>query len=169
MTSDRTTGGRSDQAGSRSRRSRRARGERGVALVEFAIVAPLFFLLIFGIVEFGWGFYQKIDVRHGAREGARLAAVDFGGGDIDDLVAEICDRMDASSTDGVDIAITKGGSGDIGDDVTIRVQKRLDTLTGFLDPFIGNALLDSEIKTRLEQDASYANEPAESLPGNDCP
>src|SRR5688572_1770500 len=104
MTDDRIPGGRSDQAGSRSRPHRRARGDEGVALVEFALIAPLFFLLIFGIIEFGWGFYQKIDVRHGAREGARLAAVDFGGGNVNTLVAEICGRMDASSTDGVDIA-----------------------------------------------------------------
>ena len=45
--------------------------------MEFAIVVPIFFLLIFGIMEFGWAFFQKLDVRSGANEGARLAAVNY--------------------------------------------------------------------------------------------
>ena len=55
----------------------RHRADRGAVLVEFAIIVPIFFLLVFAVVEFGWAFYQQLDVRHGAREGARLAAVDF--------------------------------------------------------------------------------------------
>ena len=137
--------------------------------MEFAILAPFLFLVLFGIIEFGWAFYQKIDVRHGAREGARLAAVDYGDGNLNTLVAEICDRMDSSSTAGVDIAITKGGSGDIGDEVTVTVQRRLVTITGFLDSFLGGKTMQSTIRTRLEQEATFANEPSESLPGNDCP
>jgi len=129
---------------------------------------PVLFLLLFGVIEFGWASYEKIDVRHGAREGARLAAVDYGDGDLDVLVAEICDRMDPSSTFGVDIAISKSGS-DIGDEVTVTVRRPLDTLTGFLDVYLGGKTLQSTIKTRLEQEASYGNEPSEALPGDDCP
>ncbi|MDH3756048.1 MAG: pilus assembly protein, partial [Acidimicrobiia bacterium] len=49
--------------------------ERGAAAVEFAIVLPLLVLVIFGTVEFGAAWSQKTDVNHGAREAARLAAV----------------------------------------------------------------------------------------------
>ncbi|MGH2686892.1 MAG: TadE family protein, partial [Actinomycetota bacterium] len=48
-------------------RSRRARGDGGASAVEFALVAPLLFLLIAGTIEFGWAFHQIMDLRHGAR------------------------------------------------------------------------------------------------------
>ena len=48
---------------------------RGQALPEFAIVAPLFFLLLFGIIEVGrFIFYYEI-LNNATREGARYAIV----------------------------------------------------------------------------------------------
>ncbi|MGQ0833075.1 MAG: TadE/TadG family type IV pilus assembly protein, partial [Microthrixaceae bacterium] len=41
----------------------RGKRDRGAALVEFAIIMPIFFLLVFGIIEFGWAFFQLLDVR----------------------------------------------------------------------------------------------------------
>ena len=55
---------------------RRVRSERGAAAVEFAIVVPLLFLLIFGIIDFGFGFHAWDAAENAAREGARVAAVD---------------------------------------------------------------------------------------------
>jgi Flp pilus assembly protein TadG len=49
----------------------RPRSQRGAALVELAVILPLFVLLIFGMIEAGWAFAQANDVRHGAREGRR--------------------------------------------------------------------------------------------------
>ena len=54
-----------------------ASDDRGAALVETAVVAPILLLLIFGIVEFGLLFGVKLDVSQGAREAARLAAVNY--------------------------------------------------------------------------------------------
>lgn len=48
---------------------------RGQALVEFAMVAPLFFLLLLSIVEFGRATYYVEIVNNAAREGARYAIV----------------------------------------------------------------------------------------------
>jgi Flp pilus assembly protein TadG len=45
---------------------------RGAALVEFAIVLPLLFALVFGIIEFGFLFYNKAMLTNASREGARL-------------------------------------------------------------------------------------------------
>jgi hypothetical protein len=58
-----------------SRRGR-VRGEDGAAAVEFAIVATLFFMLVFGIIDFGFAFHSWNNAANAAREGARKAAVD---------------------------------------------------------------------------------------------
>jgi Flp pilus assembly protein TadG len=50
------------------------RSEAGQALVEFALVAPLFFLLIFGVIQFGILFGGQIGLGNAAREVARYAS-----------------------------------------------------------------------------------------------
>jgi len=57
-----------------TRRHSRA-GSRGQALSEFALIAPLFFLLLFGIIEAGrFVFYYEV-LSNATREGARYAIV----------------------------------------------------------------------------------------------
>ena len=51
------------------------RGESGAAAVEFALIAPLLFMILFGIVQFGIAWSQKEIFVLAAREGARYAAV----------------------------------------------------------------------------------------------
>ena len=48
---------------------------RGQALVEFALVIPLLFLLIFALVDFGRVIYTQNAISQGAREGARWGSV----------------------------------------------------------------------------------------------
>jgi Flp pilus assembly protein TadG len=57
------------------RTSRTVRQRRGQALVEFALVAPVFFLLLFSIIEFGRAIYYVQILNNAAREGARYAIV----------------------------------------------------------------------------------------------
>lgn len=52
-----------------------ARSHRGQAMVEFALVAPAFFLLLFGIIEGGRFIYYYETLSHATREGARYAIV----------------------------------------------------------------------------------------------
>ena len=52
------------------KRGRRNR-EDGAAAVEMAIVLPILFLLVFGIIEFGFIFNRWISVTHASREGVR--------------------------------------------------------------------------------------------------
>jgi hypothetical protein len=59
----------------------RVKDERGVALVEFALVAPVLFLLIFAIVDFGRVMHYWIDSTHLTNQGARWAAVGKNPGD----------------------------------------------------------------------------------------
>ena len=51
------------------------RGERGAELVEFALISILFFMLVFGTMEFGRGIWMYGTVAHVAKEGARFAIV----------------------------------------------------------------------------------------------
>lgn len=48
---------------------------RGQALVEFAFVAPIFFLMLYAIIEFGRYVYMVQILNNAAREGARYAIV----------------------------------------------------------------------------------------------
>ena len=48
----------------------------GAAAVEFAIVAPLFFLFVFGIIEFGRVMLVKNVITNASREAARVAVID---------------------------------------------------------------------------------------------
>ena len=45
--------------------------EAGVAAVEFALVAPIFLILVFSIIIYGFYFATYIAVVHAASEGAR--------------------------------------------------------------------------------------------------
>ncbi|GAA4129226.1 hypothetical protein GCM10022215_41480 [Nocardioides fonticola] len=53
----------------------RRRGSRGAAAVEFALVAPLLFLLLFGIISYGYMLSYRQALSQGAAEAARSAAV----------------------------------------------------------------------------------------------
>src|SRR6266571_2031177 len=53
---------------------RRAGGERGAAAVEFAILAPLFFMLVFGMFSGGLLYNERNELTHAAREGARYGS-----------------------------------------------------------------------------------------------
>lgn len=47
--------------------------ERGASAVEFALVLPLFLLLIGGITDFGRAYYTQVVMTNAAREGGRAA------------------------------------------------------------------------------------------------
>lgn len=49
--------------------------QKGVAAVEFAIVAPLLFLLIFGIISYGIMLYNQALITNATRTGARAGIV----------------------------------------------------------------------------------------------
>jgi Flp pilus assembly protein TadG len=51
------------------------RSESGAALVEFTILAPVFFLITFGIIEFGSIFFVQNTMVNAAREASRSMAV----------------------------------------------------------------------------------------------
>lgn len=46
--------------------------QKGASAIEFAIVLPLFLVLVFGIIEFGVIMYDKAVITNASREGARF-------------------------------------------------------------------------------------------------
>lgn len=55
--------------------SRRRRRTRGQSMVEFALVVPVFLLILCGIMDFGFILYSRMNVINAAREGARAATL----------------------------------------------------------------------------------------------
>ena len=51
------------------------RDEQGGSLVEFAIVMPLLFVILFGIIDFGILLYDKAMITNASREGASAGIV----------------------------------------------------------------------------------------------
>ncbi len=106
--------------------------------MEFALVLPLLVTILFGIIDFGYFFGQFNEVRHAAREGARIAAVSNvvfdqdGDADFDDedIRLYVCDVMDLSGQTAT-ITLTQSGA-DIGDEASIEVELATDSISGFL-------------------------------------
>lgn len=128
---------------------RRRGNERGANLVEFALVAPLLFALLFGMIEFGWAFAQNLDVKHTAREAGRLAAVNA-------TPAEISNRVcnnDLLNSDLIDEISRTAGTLEVGESASLTVSADLQQLTGLFDwALSGVNPLSSTVEFRIEQE-----------------
>jgi Flp pilus assembly protein TadG len=51
------------------------KNQKGASAVEFAIIAPLLFVLLFAIVEFGFLLYNQVMITNASREGARAGII----------------------------------------------------------------------------------------------
>ena len=60
--------------------------ELGQSLVEFAMVLPMFLVLIFTLIDFGRGFFTWMMLTNAAREGARAAAVQSDSATVDQKI-----------------------------------------------------------------------------------
>ncbi|MCC6126581.1 MAG: pilus assembly protein [Pirellulales bacterium] len=112
------TGEDKPQIGCRSCRKR-----RGAAAVEFAIIAPLFFLLVFGMIEFGRMVMVQQILTNASREGARKAVLD--GSTTTDVVntvlTNLSDAKITASTSNVTINPANPATANYGDPITVTV------------------------------------------------
>ena len=110
--------------------------ENGGSLIEFAIIAPLLFVILFGIIEFGVLLYDKAMLTNASREGARAGIVyDFDStagtnhpdnATIIATVQQYCQDylISFDSSSAVNIAISRAGSSSLdsaGDQLTVNV------------------------------------------------
>lgn len=126
----------------------RGNGDDGASLVEFALLMPFLIILLLGIIEFGWLMAQNNDVRHGAREGARLAAVNAGTNV--ELHTSTCDSMDTTSA--TSVQFQDSAIGHIGDTGAVTVIATPDALSGLglIEAFLPDSLTTT-VEFRLEQ------------------
>ena len=54
---------------------RRSRDQRGAAAVEFALILPIFLLLLFGIIDFGYMINRSAMINNAARDAVREASL----------------------------------------------------------------------------------------------
>jgi Flp pilus assembly protein TadG len=118
------------------------KSEKGTAAVEFAVILPLLLTLFAGIVEFGLLYFNKQVLATASREGARLGIVaGTTDSEIRERVKKVCREeyeegiplgsflpmLGTFGTAIVDlpdenITITREGSSDFQDDLTVAVQ-----------------------------------------------
>ena len=51
------------------------KNQKGAAAIEFALISPILFILVFGIIEFSIALYDKAMITNASREGARAGIV----------------------------------------------------------------------------------------------
>lgn len=140
----------------------RWRKDRGASLIEFAIIMPLLVMLLLGIVEFGWGVAQQLDLRHKARETLRLAIVDA---PVADIEARACENDVVGSGDITEILLNTGI--DRGTQISVTMTSNVEQITGFFGPFWGaNPTISSYVEGRVEQESSTFSDGQDLFP---CP
>jgi Flp pilus assembly protein TadG len=130
------------------RRGRHPRAERGASAVEMSIIAPIFLLLIFGIVEAALWMYARNVATMAAREGASVLRVSGAlGDDVSDYsgsAEEVARRRAAqvgilTSVDAQVVSVDE-------QTVTMRVDATYVDLVPFFDSDVS-----SEITVQIEQ------------------
>ena len=139
------------------------RSERGQAAVEFALVVPVFCLVVLALIDFGKALNYWLDTGHLAAEGARLAAV-LGnspepGGDWKAWIQQQAESTELRDGTGsvtspatVSVCLPNGVPAKIGDHVRVTVSADYKWI-----PFVGGATikLQSHSTMRLERLPTY--------------
>jgi Flp pilus assembly protein TadG len=100
---------------------RRAGARRGAAVVEFAVVAPVLFLLLFGFIEFGRAVMVQQVLVNGAREGARRAMLP--GATADEVADTVETYMSSCGLTGYTVTVTPNpASATPGQAITVTVS-----------------------------------------------
>lgn len=106
----------------------RLKKEDGQAMVEFAVLVPVFLTVFCAIIEFGWVFMHELQVTNAAREGARegiVCALDTNfNTKVKNRVLETVPNFDTSK---MAISAAKPSAGD--GNVVVEIDYSLKTLT----------------------------------------
>lgn len=126
--------------------------ESGSATVEFALVLPIFLLLIFGMIEFG----RLLSVQHllntAAREGARMASLP--GADNASVIAKINEVLSGGGIayDTLQLTPSNVSSAGRNDPVTVRIRVNYESVAwvGGIVPGLAGKQLQGVVVMRKE-------------------
>ena len=124
---------------------------RGAAVVEFAIVAPVFFLLVFGIIEYGRLVMVQQVLTNASREGARQAVLD--GSTTDSVTTAVQNYLSAARIAGSTIAVTPDppSTAGFGEPVTVTVSVPFNQVSWLPSPmFLGGRTMAAVTVMRRE-------------------
>lgn len=136
----------------RPHRAPSARTRRGAAVVEFAIIAPLIFLFVFGIIEFGRLVMVQQVLTNASREGARRAVVrETTDADVRSTVE---DMLDDSQIDGATVTVTTtlATPPDSADMKTVTIAIPFESVSWLPTPlFLNGTTLNASTTMRQEE------------------
>ena len=107
------------------------RERSGVAAVEFALVAPIFFLLVFGLIEFGRMMMVQQSLTNAAREGSRVAILPTtkNGADVEAAMRDYLQSVMSNASDTGQVRVTVPGNlGTVTSGATLTVSVEVDYL-----------------------------------------
>lgn len=125
------------------------RRQDGAVIVEFALVVPLLFLIVFGIIDFSRAYAQLNNINSSLREGARFGAAQ-GVPTAKDIKVEI-DRFSRAWANPID---TSRVNVTIGDNIVVSVTNypiTLPTLGAFLNITGRQVLASRTVSFRWER------------------
>ncbi len=131
------------------RRSRRARGRRGATLVEFAFVAPVFFLILLASIEFSRLNMMRHTAAHAAYEGARTALVP--GATADEAIAATNRLLGIVGTRSATVTVDPAVLTDETTEVTVDVEIPFDRNALLVPRFTRNRSLTASSTLRTER------------------
>ena len=120
-------------------------------MVEFAVVAPLFFLLIFGMIEFGRMVMVQQVITNASREGARIGVLD--GATTSDVTTAVNNYLQSASIQGATVSVTPSppSSAGYGAPVTVAVSVSFNQVSWLPSPmFLGGQTLSATTVMRRE-------------------
>jgi Flp pilus assembly protein TadG len=127
------------------------RNRRGAAAVEFAVVAPLFFLMVFGMIEFGRMIMVQQVITNASREGARMGVLD--GATTASVQAAVQNYLQGASVQGAQVTVNPDppSSAGYGAPVTISVSVNFNQVSWLPSPmFLGGQALSATSVMRRE-------------------
>jgi hypothetical protein len=112
----------------------RNRGERGQALLEFAVIFPIMLIFLLIIVDFGLAMDRRVVLQNAVREGARAGATGASPGEIQTLTADHVGITDPAKIDQILVCYVdsdgNGQVGNVGDDVRVKADLTYQFTTG---------------------------------------
>jgi len=128
------------------------RKQRGAAEVEFAVVAPVFVLLLFGMIEYGRMVMVQQMLTNATREGARRAVLD--GTTTNDVRTTVKDYLSSGGITVSDSDITVSPdptTASSGDAITVSLQIPFSSVSWLPSPmFLGSTNMNAASVMRRE-------------------